>query len=187
MEGSRWAEEEGQNDARGLFLARPTRDKTPLIGTWPGGWFNGFRRGRVEGGLERAPASGAWWWNGASVRRLVRGVVEEVVGGVVVVGARHRRILHTPLHLLVNRINQRHHGLSPHPIFPLPLSLFAIHLPHNLRSLSSLSLSLSSSPSLSISPSLSLRNSIAIYAWNRRVPFHPPPPFHPLSCRIRMR
>lgn len=24
------------------------------------------------------------------------------------------RVLHTPLHLLVNRINQRHHGLSPH-------------------------------------------------------------------------
>lgn len=41
------------------------------------------------------------------------------------------RVLHTPLHLLVNRINQRHHGLSPIPLrlrastflnllFPLP-------------------------------------------------------------------
>lgn len=26
------------------------------------------------------------------------------------------RVLHTPLHLLVNRINQRHHGLSPIPL-----------------------------------------------------------------------
>lgn len=28
------------------------------------------------------------------------------------------RVLHTPLHLLVNRINQRHHGLSPIPLRP---------------------------------------------------------------------
>ena len=49
-------------------------------------------------------------------------------GEEVVAWWEHRRILHTPLHLLVNRINQRHHGLSPIPP-PLPPPLFRIHLP----------------------------------------------------------
>lgn len=31
-------------------------------------------------------------------------------------GGADARVLHTPLHLLVNRINQRHHGLSPIPL-----------------------------------------------------------------------
>lgn len=48
-------------------------------------------------------------------------------------------VLHTPLHLLVNRINQRHHGLSPIPLRPastfLNLLLFLLSHFHLLLSL----------------------------------------------------
>lgn len=60
------------------------------------------------------------------------------------------RVLHTPLHLLVNRINQRHHGLSPIPL-RLRASTFLNLLSHFLPRLppppaSSLALAPSSPP-----------------------------------------
>lgn len=94
----------------GLFLARPTRDKTPLIGTWLG--VGSTDSTRVEGAASAsAPTLGVM----VVVAAKEIGV-EEVAGP--------RRVLHTPLHLLVNRINQRHHGLSLIP----PFSLASIYL-----------------------------------------------------------
>lgn len=50
-------------------------------------------------------------------------------------GARGTSVLHTPLHLLVNRINQRHHGLSPIPLRRAPTFLNLLSYFHLLLSL----------------------------------------------------
>lgn len=70
------------------------------------------------------------------------------------------RVLHTPLHLLVNRINQRHHGLSPSPL-RLRASTFL-----NLLSHSPLSL-----PSTSV---LSLALALALASSSLPPPSYPP-------------
>ncbi|KOX72587.1 hypothetical protein WN51_02116 [Melipona quadrifasciata] len=87
-------------------------DKTPLIGTWLG--VGSTDSDRVEGRqllllLENTGGGG--------------NSQESVGGEEVVAWWEHRRILHTPLHLLVNRINQRHHNLEKYlPLFSLFLS-----------------------------------------------------------------
>lgn len=120
-------EGETEKRARGLFLARPTSGKTPLIVTWlPVGATN--FAGRMEGGSSSASARRRrrprrWWQRqGWSIEEKERGIERESRsnGRRAERGGRKTeadtRVLHTPLHLLVNRINQRHHGLSPIPL-----------------------------------------------------------------------
>lgn len=125
-------EGETEKRARGLFPARPTSGKTPLIGTWlPVGATNfagvGGRRsssasalGDGDGGGNGSGGGGDGGGREKERERENRKVAEEERQGgsrpVVAGGGADARVLHTPLHLLVNRINQRHHGLSPIPL-----------------------------------------------------------------------
>lgn len=100
------------------------------------GWCNEFRRG-WKGGSSSASAATvtataevvvAMAKETEMVRQIERGKAaaapvedERAAGGRGAGGGRRERggdarVLHTPLHLLVNRINQRHHGLSPIPL-----------------------------------------------------------------------
>ncbi|KAH0547222.1 hypothetical protein KQX54_017663 [Cotesia glomerata] len=82
---------------RGWSQSQPIRAKTPLIGTWPG-------QGRGEGELQLQVIS-SYPLRTPSTHSLNSFLEGETTG--------RDSTMHTPLHLLVNRINQRHHGLSP--------------------------------------------------------------------------
>lgn len=77
------------------------------------------------------------------------------------------RVLHTPLHLLVNRINQRHHGLSP-----IPLRLRA----STLTSSPILSPSAVSPAAVSPSPRLSCSCSCSFLTFFLSLSPYPPSP-----------
>lgn len=174
-------EGETEKRARGLFLARPTSGKTPLIVTWlPVGATN--FAGRMEGGSSSASARRRrrprrWWQRqGWSIEEKERGIERERERAVLMDGVQRggggggrkteadTRVLHTPLHLLVNRINQRHHGLSPIPLH-LRASTF-LNLPPFLHLLLVLPFTLapSSPPFPPPSPTTTSADSIAIYS-----------------------
>lgn len=114
----------GKNTRRGCWQSMLLiRKAHPLLWDQPSSWF---QRGR---GATQGVGPGSTNQRQDAIDRHVAPVgprvVVERVGGelfqgeggrvvdVEIVG--RRRVLHTPLHLLVNRINQRHHGLSPIP------------------------------------------------------------------------
>lgn len=153
------------------------------------GWCNEFRRGWKGGRALPLPPRRrwrrrrrwGWWWRW---RRRRRRWIEREKGsshpggrrksgrkrerGRGARGVADARVLHTPLHLLVNRINQRHHGLSPIPLrLRAPSLTFSpTPLPPPRLSLSLRSF-LASSPSLFSFTTTSARDSIAIYNAHR--------------------
>lgn len=174
-EGGGAREGETETRARGLFLARPTSGKTPLIGTWlPVGATNSVGGGREAELFCLRRRRRRWWWRRRrrwwiergkpaplEDGRAAQGRGGEEMGGKRVADA---RVLHTPLHLLVNRINQRHHGLSPIPLrFRASTFLNLLFpLPPSLPSLAPSSLLLPSSSSAPYPPPPA--DSIAIYS-----------------------